>query len=118
MGKEVKSLFVKRGRRGYDSKSEAGETHLSVLVEQAYELIGGVENVPPVKAGHAGLPPLLRTGVQEVQNVFGGEVGVGQTLVQEVHHGRVSQGVLKRWAWRCSVRNGRRLISATKDAHR
>lgn len=110
MGKEVKaSLPV--GRREYDSKARLGKlcaSHLSVLVEQAYELIGAVENIPPIKAIHSGLPPLLRTGVQEVQNVFGGEVGVTQTLVQEVHHCRVSQGVLKQSASRCDVRNGSR----------
>lgn len=69
---------------------------LSILVEHAYDLVDGFKNVPPVKVGHARLPVFLRTVVQEVKNVVGGELSVLQAVVHEVHHCRVSQGVLQR----------------------
>lgn len=70
-------------------------SHLPILVERAQQLVGDVENSPPVEGGQARLPPLLRSGVQEVKNVPGGEVGVLQTVVHKVSHRWVPQGVLK-----------------------
>lgn len=74
-----------------------GRSHLSVLVEQAYELVGDVENVPPVEVWHPSLPLLLIAVVQEVQDVSGGEVCVLQTFVHKVPHCRVPQSVLQGW---------------------
>lgn len=70
-------------------------SHLPVLVEHAQQLVSHVKNIPPVKSGHAGLPPLLWASVQEVEDVIGGEVGVRQTVVHKMSHCWVPQGVLQ-----------------------
>lgn len=84
-----------RSRRERESEAESEAPNLSILVEHAYDLVGDVKNVPPVKVWHARVPLLLWTSVQKVQNVFGGKVSVFQTVVHEVHHSRVLQGVLQ-----------------------
>lgn len=75
--------------------------YLCVLVEEAYELVSGVKNIPPVKGRLSRFPPLLRPSVQEVQDVSGGETRIPQTLVQKLHHCWVSQSVLKQWPDEC-----------------
>lgn len=83
--------LVNRG----DPQRRCNVSHLPVLVEQAQQLVSDAKNIPPVEAGHSGVPPLLWAGVQEVENVTGGEVGVRQAVVHEVSDCRVPQGVLQ-----------------------
>lgn len=72
----------------------AQKTYVSVLVEHANDAVGEVEDVPPVEVGHVGLAVLRRAAVQEVEDVPGGERRLLQGPVDEIHHGRVADGVL------------------------
>lgn len=71
-----------------------GKTYVSVLVEHANDAVGEVEDVPPVEVGHVGLAVLRRAAVQEVEDVPGGEGRLLQGPVDEIHDGRVADGVL------------------------
>lgn len=78
--------------------------YLSVLVDHAYELVSDVEDVSPVKVGHALLPVLVRTVVQEVEDLLDGKLRLCQTVVHEVKHCGVSYGVLETDIYRyCTV---------------
>lgn len=76
-------------------------THVSVLVEHPNDTVGEVEDVSPVEVGHAGQAVLRRAAVQEVEDVAGGERRVLQCPVDEIHHGRVADGVLEAIGGKC-----------------
>lgn len=92
---KIVSANNRRRRKGVFFMNNMMFSDLSVLVEHAYHLVSDGKNVPPVKVGHARLPPFFRTVVQEVKYVFGCKVRVSKTVVHEVHHCWVSQGVLQ-----------------------
>lgn len=94
MGWKRFSLFAGH----FDSPCRAGflrNTYVSVLVEHPNDAVGQIEDVSPVEVGHVRLPLLRRAAVQEVEDVPGGERRVRQSPVDEIHHGRVADGVLK-----------------------
>lgn len=86
-------------------------THIPVLVEHPNDPVGQVEDVPPVEIRHVGRPVLRWAVVQEVEDVLGGERRLLQCPVDEVHHRRVADGVLRQkevgeltlveGGWRC-----------------
>jgi len=69
-------------------------THIPVLVEHSDEPVGEVEDVPPIKIRHVSRTLLWWAVVQEVEDVFGGERGLLQTPVNEIHHRWIADGVL------------------------
>lgn len=76
-------------------KKKATATHIPILVKHPNHPVCKVEDVPPVKIRHVIWAFLWGAAVQEVEDVFGGERRHLQTPVDEIHHRRITDGVLK-----------------------
>lgn len=70
-------------------------TYVPVLVEHPNDPVNEAENIPPVKSWHTVQPVLWWAVIQEVQDVFGGERRLLKTPINEIHHWRIVDSVLK-----------------------